>query len=64
MMEMVWMLLFMLIPVWIPVIAVTSGAIYDRLRPSAPSELTQRMAALQSAPKSHVHATPEPAPAS
>ena len=51
MMQMVWLLAFMLIPVWIPIIAVTTGAIFDRLRPSEPSELTRRMAALQAAPK-------------
>lgn len=56
MMSLVALFAFMLIPVWIPLITVSFGALFDLLRPSEPSELTMRMEALQSAPKPQVQA--------
>ncbi len=58
MMQLVAMFAFMLIPVWIPIIAVTVGALHDWLRPSEPSELTRRMAALQTPRKHQVESAP------
>jgi hypothetical protein len=40
MMSLVALFAFMLIPIWIPVLTVTFGALFDLLRPSKPSELT------------------------
>lgn len=56
MMSLVALLAFMLIPVWIPLITVSFGALFDRLRPSEPSELSTRMEALQSARKPQAQA--------
>jgi len=61
MMSLVALFAFMLIPIWIPVITVTFGAIFDRIRPSEVSELTARMEALRTAPKPHLHASAGPA---
>lgn len=58
MMQLLALFAFMLIPVWIPVITVTFGALFDALRPSETSELTARMEALQAAQAQHVHAAP------
>jgi len=64
MMQLVALFAFMLIPVWIPVITVTFGALFDWLRPTGKSELAARMEALHARPKPHVHATPSAATAS
>lgn len=58
MLSLVALFAFMLIPVWIPIITVSFGALFDVLRPTPPSELTERMEALRMAPKPHVHAVP------
>jgi hypothetical protein len=58
MMSLVALFAFMLIPVWIPVITVTVGAVFDRLRPSEKSELTARMEALHARPRPQVSASP------
>jgi len=58
MMSLVALFAFMLIPIWIPLITVTFGALFDLLRPSEPSELTTRMEALKSAPKPHLTSAP------
>lgn len=58
MMQLVALFAFMLIPVWIPVITVTFGALFDALRPTETSELTARMEALHAARKPHAHTSP------
>ena len=47
MMSLLALFAFMMIPIWIPIITVTFGAIFDMLRPSEPSELTVRMEELR-----------------
>ena len=61
MMSLLALFAFMMIPIWIPIITVTFGAIFDMLRPSEPSELTVRMEELRSAPKPHLSIAPSPA---
>jgi len=35
MIVLVYMVAFMLIPIWIPIIAVVAGSLHDRIRPKA-----------------------------
>jgi hypothetical protein len=55
---MVPLYVFMLIPVWIPIIAVTIGAIADRLRPPrrSPAQLAVETARARSAQRNRLSA--------
>jgi hypothetical protein len=61
MMSLLALFAFMMIPIWIPIITVTFGAIFDMFRPSEPSELTVRMEELRSTARPHLTIAASPA---